>query len=65
VVALKKAEIIESLSEDNIARELFGALEQERWDHRPSTRPDARMRSSAPAHRRRGPTIALGHLRSR
>jgi GAF domain-containing protein len=31
-VALKKAEIIESLSEDNIARELFGALEQERWD---------------------------------
>jgi GAF domain-containing protein len=31
-VALKKAEIIESLSDENIARELFGALEQENWE---------------------------------
>jgi GAF domain-containing protein len=31
-VALKKAEVIESLSEENTARELFGALEDERWD---------------------------------
>ena len=31
-VALKKAEIIESLSEENTARELFGALEDARWD---------------------------------
>jgi sugar diacid utilization regulator len=31
-VALKKAEIIESLSEENTAREMFGALEDQRWD---------------------------------
>jgi GAF domain-containing protein len=31
-VALKKAEIIESLSEENSARELFDALEDRRWD---------------------------------
>jgi sugar diacid utilization regulator len=31
-VALKKAEIIESLSEENSARELFVALEEERWE---------------------------------
>jgi sugar diacid utilization regulator len=31
-VALKKAELIESLSEESIARELFGALEEERWE---------------------------------
>jgi GAF domain-containing protein len=31
-VALKKAELIESLSEEGMARELFGALEEERWE---------------------------------
>jgi GAF domain-containing protein len=31
-VALKKAELIESLSEESIARELFGALEEERFE---------------------------------
>jgi GAF domain-containing protein len=31
-VALKKSELIESLSEENTARELFGALEGERWE---------------------------------
>lgn len=30
-VALKKAEVIESLSDESIARELFGAIEDERW----------------------------------
>ena len=31
-VALKKAELIESLSEENGARALFGALDEERWE---------------------------------
>jgi GAF domain-containing protein len=31
-VALKQAELIESLSEENVARELFDALEHERWE---------------------------------
>jgi sugar diacid utilization regulator len=31
-VALKKAELIESLSEESLARELFGALEEERFE---------------------------------
>ncbi|MEA2178448.1 MAG: hypothetical protein QOG77_1745 [Solirubrobacteraceae bacterium] len=31
-VALEKAELIESLSEESIARELFGALEEERYE---------------------------------
>jgi GAF domain-containing protein len=31
-VALKKAELIESLSEEHSARELFAALEDERWE---------------------------------
>jgi GAF domain-containing protein len=31
-LALEKAELIESLSEEGIARELFGALEEERYD---------------------------------
>jgi GAF domain-containing protein len=31
-VALKKAELIESLSEENAARALFGALEDARWE---------------------------------